>query len=177
MDFESFIAAVIEFTRVHQYWMPVVIFLLAFGESLALISLFIPATVILMGLSVLIGETGQPFWLIWLAATLGAFVGDWVSYGVGYYYKFRVYRIWPFSKRPALLIKGQRFFDKWGIWSVLLGRFLGPFRATIPLIAGICMMPKRYFQWSNLLSAMIWAFGILAPGALGIQWFSNGVSF
>ena len=173
MDLESFIATITEFTRAHQYWAPVIIFFLAFGESLALISLFIPATVILIGLSVLIGEAGLSFTLIWAAAALGAFVGDWVSYGIGYYYKLRVYNMWPFTKKPELLIKGQGFFDKWGIWGVFFGRFLGPFRATIPLIAGICMMPKRHFQWSNFFSAMIWAFGVLAPGAFGMQWLSD----
>ncbi|MHC5224549.1 DedA family protein [Ignatzschineria sp. LJL83] len=175
MEFESFVTTITEFTREHQYWAPVIIFLLAFGESLALVSLLIPATVILVGLSVLIGESGLSFWMVWIAATLGAFLGDWVSYGIGYHYKLRVYNMWPFTKKPELLVKGQGFFDKWGIWSVFLGRFLGPFRATIPLIAGICMMPKRYFQWSNILSAMIWAFGILAPGAFGIQWLSKWI--
>lgn len=169
MDLESLITTITEFTRAHQYWAPVIIFILAFGESLALISLFIPATVILVGLSVLIGETGLPFWFIWIAAASGAFVGDWVSYGIGYHYKWRIYKMWPFTKKPELLTKGQGFFDKWGIWSVFFGRFLGPFRATIPLIAGICMMPKHHFQWSNFFSAMIWAFGVLAPDAFGIQ--------
>lgn len=173
MNLDLVITAITDFIREHQYWAPIIIFLLAFGESLALISLFIPATVILVGLSVLIGESGLSFWLIWLAATLGAFMGDWVSYAIGYHYKLRVYKMWPFTKKPELLIKGQGFFDRWGIWSVFFGRFLGPFRAVIPLIAGICMMPKRHFQWANILSAMIWAFGILAPGALGLQWLSH----
>lgn len=170
MTLDTVITAITEFTRAHQYWAPVIIFLLAFGESLALVSLLIPATVILVGLSVLIGEAGLSFWLIWLAASLGAFLGDWVSYWIGFRYKLRVYNMWPFTKKPELLRKGQGFFDKWGIWSVFFGRFLGPFRATVPLIAGICMMPKRYFQWANFFSAMIWAFGVLAPGAFGIQW-------
>lgn len=173
LSLDTFITGITEFAREHQYWAPVIVFALAFGESLALISLFIPATVILVGLGVLIGETGLSFWLVWLAATLGAFIGDWVSYWLGFRYKLKVYNMWPFKNKPQLLERGQGFFDKWGIWSVFFGRFLGPFRATIPLIAGICMMPKRYFQWSNIASAMIWAFGILAPGTFGIQWLSK----
>lgn len=170
LSVDTIIATITEFTRVHQYWAPVIVFVLAFGESLAVISLLIPATVILVGLGVLIGESGLSFWMVWLAAALGAFLGDWVSYWIGFRYKLQVYNIWPFKSRPHLLQKGQGFFDRWGIWSVFFGRFLGPFRATVPLIAGICMMPKRYFQWSNFISAMIWAFGILAPGAFGVQW-------
>ena len=103
MTLDTVITAITEFTRAHQYWAPVIIFLLAFGESLALVSLLIPATVILVGLSVLIGEAGLSFWLVWLAASLGAFLGDWVSYWIGFRYKLRVYNMWPFTKKPELL--------------------------------------------------------------------------
>lgn len=173
MSIDTIITTITTFTHEHQYWAPVIVFALALGESLAVISLLIPATVILVGLGVLVGEAGLSFWSVWLAATLGAFFGDWISYWIGYRYKLRVYKMWPFRDKPQLLERGQGFFDRWGIWSVFFGRFLGPFRATIPLIAGICMMPKRHFQWSNIASAMIWAFGILAPGAFGFQWLSD----
>ncbi|MFF1009169.1 DedA family protein, partial [Proteus mirabilis] len=39
----------------------------------------------------------------------------------------------------------------------------------------ICAMPQRYFQLANLASAMIWAFGILAPGAFGLQWLAKWI--
>lgn len=54
-----------------------------------------------------------------------------------------------------------------------IGRFFGPLRAVIPLVAGICAMPKHYFQLANLLSAMVWAFAILAPGAFGLSWLAQ----
>ncbi|WP_424679750.1 DedA family protein, partial [Escherichia coli] len=67
------------------------------------------------------------------------------------------------------------FFNRWGVWGVFIGRFFGPFRAIVPLVAGICAMPQRYFQLANLASAMIWAFGILAPGAFGLQWLAKWI--
>jgi membrane protein DedA with SNARE-associated domain len=34
-------------------------------------------------------------------------------------------------------------------------------------------MPQRYFQLANLLSAILWGFAMLAPGAFGIQWLNG----
>ncbi len=67
------------FIRAHQVWAAPIVFVLAFGESLAFLSLLLPATFILLGLGALIGETGIPFWPIWAAAAAGAFLGDWLS--------------------------------------------------------------------------------------------------
>ncbi|OYY82354.1 MAG: DedA family protein, partial [Rhizobiales bacterium 35-66-30] len=41
----------------------------------------------------------------------------------------------------------------------------GPARAVVPLIAGILAMPQIPFQVANVLSALVWAFVMLAPGA------------
>lgn len=80
MTFNDAITTTIDFVRVHEAWAIPIVFILAFGESLAFLSLLLPATVILLGLGALIGESGIPFWPIWAAAAAGAFFGDWVSY-------------------------------------------------------------------------------------------------
>ncbi len=38
-----------------------------------------------------------------------------------------------------------------------IGRFFGPVRATVPLVAGMMGMHRRRFQIANILSAIIWA--------------------
>lgn len=161
---------VIAFVRDNQQWTILVVGVLAFGESLAVISLLVPATAILFGLGALIGAGGVAFWPIWFAAFVGAFLGDWVSYVIGQRIGWRVVEIWPLRRRPDIVINGHRFFERWGVWSVFIGRFFGPLRAIVPLVAGICQMSRLPFMIGNLLSAMIWAFGILAPGAFGIVW-------
>ena len=68
--------ATLEFIRANQAWAAPVVFLLAFGESLAVISVLLPATAILFGLSGLLGASGIAFWPCWAAAALGAILGD-----------------------------------------------------------------------------------------------------
>lgn len=172
---EVWISLITDFVRQHQVWAIPIVFLLAFGESLAFLSLLLPATIILLGLGALIGEAGIPFWPIYFAAVAGGFFGDWLSYWVGDHYQQRVYGLWPFTRHPAMLARGHVFFARWGIAGVFLGRFFGPLRAVVPLVAGLCGMSRLGFQLANLLSAALWAFGLLAPGAFGLRWLARFV--
>ena len=126
-------------------------------------------------LGALVGEAGIPFWPIYFAAVAGGFLGDWLSYWVGDHYQQRVYGLWPFTRHPAMLERGHVFFARWGIAGVFLGRFFGPLRAVVPLVAGLCGMSRLGFQLANLLSAALWAFGLLAPGAFSLRWLARFV--
>jgi membrane protein DedA with SNARE-associated domain len=162
--------AILAFVREQEIWAAPIVFVLAFGESLAFVSLLLPATVILFGIGGLIGATGIGFWPIWIAAASGAALGDWFSYWLGSHYKREIARVWPLSRRPNLLPRGEAFFRKWGTAGIFLGRFFGPLRSAVPLVAGICAMPWMPFQIANVASAVVWATGILTPGAIGIGW-------
>ena len=163
--------ALMEAVRAHETLILLVVFALAFGESLAVVSVFLPATALLAGGAGITSAAGMNFWMPWLAATAGAAAGDWVSYVLGFRFGPAVASAWPLSRRPELLIRGRAFFERWGIASVFLGRFFGPLRCIVPLIAGICAMPFIPFQISNILSAALWAAGVLAPGHLAVMWF------
>lgn len=161
---------VLEFVKTHEAWAAPIVFVLAFGESLAFISLLLPATAILFATGGLIGATGIPFWPIWTAAAVGAIMGDWVSYWAGFHYKHRITEMWPLSRNPAMIVRGEAFFRRWGTASIFIGRFFGPLRCVMPLVAGIFAMRQLPFQIANIGSALIWATGILAPGTLGVRW-------
>jgi membrane protein DedA with SNARE-associated domain len=47
-----------------------VVLALAFGESLAFVSLLLPATALLAAAGGLLGSAGIPFWPIWAAAAI-----------------------------------------------------------------------------------------------------------
>lgn len=149
--------------------MPIV-FMLSFCESFAFVSLVVPATGILLGLGALIAAAGLEFWPIWVAAASGAVAGDWLAYTLAFRFKERIICIWPFSRHPQLISRGIDFFERWGIVAVFGGRFFGPFRAIVPIVAGLYAMPWLMFQIANFASAALWATGILTPGFLGAQW-------
>lgn len=173
MTIQDFINWTSQFIEHHQRWAVPVVFVLAFGESLAFLSLLLPATVILLAVGALLAESSLSFWWLWGAASLGAWLGDSVSYWVGFHFKHQIATWWPFSRNPGLLTRGHAFFERWGVLSIFFGRFFGPLRAIVPLVGGICAMPRIPFQIANLASACLWAFGMLAPGALAIPWLAQ----
>ncbi len=170
-DFGSLVSDTLAFVQQHQQWTVPLVFALAFGESLAVISLFIPATVLLLGVGALIEASGFSFWPVWFAAAAGAVIGDTASYAFGYHFKDGARNVWPLSRRPDLVIVGEAFFARFGVWSVAIGRFFGPARAIVPLIAGVVAMRQIPFQLANVGSAALWAFVMLAPGGAAMKMF------
>jgi len=164
MDFPTVAQNVVDFVRTNEAWAVPIVFALAFGESLAFISLLIPAWGALVAIGALIGTSGISFWPIWVSASIGAAVGDWVSYWVGLKLEHTVAHVWPLSRHPDLIPRGEAFMKKWGIPGIFIGRFFGPLRASVPLIAGIFEMPYWRFQLANFSSAFVWAWVLLKLG-------------
>lgn len=164
MGIEHIVGQVTEFVARHAAWAPPVVFALAFGESLAFISLLIPAFAALVAIGALLGPSGINFWPVWIAGALGAACGDWLSYWVGLKLEYSVAHIWPLSRHPQLLPRGERFVKAWGIPGIFIGRFFGPLRAVVPLVAGIFAMPFWLFQIANVTSALLWAAVLLTVG-------------
>ena len=156
---------VVDFVRAHEAWAGPIVFVLAFGESLAFISLFLPFWAMLVGIGALVTMSGLDFWTVWLSASLGAALGDWASYWIGARFQHRVTGWWPLSRYPQLLPRGEVFFHRWGWIAIVAGRFSGPLRATVPLAAGITRMPLLTFQIANVGSALLWAGALMLPGA------------
>ena len=148
----------------HQAWAAPIVFALCFAESLAFISLLIPAWAALVGIGAIISASDLNFWPIWIAGSLGAALGDWLSYWVGLKLENRVYHMWPLSQHPDLIPAGEAFIRKWGAFGIFIGRFSGPLRASVPLVAGMFAMPYWRFQIANFTSAFVWAAVLLTLG-------------
>jgi membrane protein DedA with SNARE-associated domain len=161
---------IVEFVKANETWAVPIVFALAFGESLAFISLVLPSTVVLLGIGGLIGASGIDFWRLWLAAGLGGSLGYTISYWAGAYFKDSIVRFWPFSRHPELLPRGERFFKRFGVLAVFFGHFFGPLRAVVPVVAGTYSMPQSHFQAANVSSSFLWALGVMGPSTLGVKW-------
>jgi membrane protein DedA with SNARE-associated domain len=157
MGFDWSGESILEFVRTHQAWAAPIVFVLAFCESLAFVSLVLPAWAVLVGIGALVGASGISFWPVWVAGSVGAALGDWLSYWIGLKLEKTVYHTWPLSRHPELIPKGEAFVKKWGALAIFIGRFSGPLRATVPIVAGIFAMPFWRFQVANWTSAFVWA--------------------
>jgi membrane protein DedA with SNARE-associated domain len=158
--------AVSEFTIANAEWAPLIIFVLGFAESVAILSLLVPSTVILLAVGAIIAVGGLPLLPLIIAAAVGAFLGDWFSYTLGRWFKKPILNAWPMRTMPDAVARAERIFATYGFVGVFFGRFIGPLRAIVPLICGILQMPFLIFQGVNAASAICWATLVLGGGAL-----------
>jgi membrane protein DedA with SNARE-associated domain len=165
--FDDLGSVAVDFMREHAAWAVPATFIIAFLESLAVVSLFVPATVMLLGLGALVAAGAVGFWEVFAAGVAGAVLGNALSYWAGRRFKDSIAHCWPFRQRPELLSRGHGFFEQHGGKSVFIGRFFGPTRAVVPLIAGMTAMPQRRFLTANVLSAIVWVLLSISPALWG----------
>jgi undecaprenyl-diphosphatase len=150
----------------HPGWGIAIVFLVSFVESLALIGILLPGIVILFGIGMLIGLGVMEMVPIWIAASLGAILGDSASYALGHRLRSHLLEVWPFSRYPGLMERGTRFFHAHGAKSVVAGRFIGPLRPIIPAVGGMMGMTPSRFLAVDIPAGIAWAPAFLLPGML-----------
>jgi membrane protein DedA with SNARE-associated domain len=161
---DDIVQPMLAFIAAHAHWAAVVMFVTAFGESFAFLSLLFPGTTLLIAAGTLMADGTLPYAPVLIGAVAGATLGDSVSYWIGRRFGGGIARLWPFSRNPEMLPAGIRFFERHGGKSVFIGRFFGPMRAVVPLAAGLMRMPRGWFWLTNVASALIWAPMLLFVG-------------
>ncbi|KTD35648.1 secretion system protein Y [Legionella moravica] len=164
--FADYVHPLTSWLQANPHWSLFITFIIALTESLAIIGSIVPGSVTMTGIGILAGSGIMRIDLTLIAATLGAVCGDSLSYFIGYFYSDQLLEIWPFKKYPYLLTYGKEFFSKHGGKSVLIGRFVGPLRSIIPVIAGIMHMKQWRFLLANVISAIGWSILYVIPGFL-----------
>jgi membrane protein DedA with SNARE-associated domain len=152
--------------REHHAWAGPLVGLLAFGESLAIVGILLPGTAVLVVAGGLVGAGIIDPAPVLLGAAIGAALGDAVSYYAGAFLGRRVVYRWPLIRYRRSIALARLFFRRFGFAAIFVGRFFGPVRSTVPLVAGMTGMGWRRFQIANVASAVVWAPVVLAPGWL-----------
>jgi len=148
----------------HPQWLGLAIFLLAVGECLAVVGLLVPGTVMLFGLAVLAGSIGLGLGHTLLLAYLGGLTGDLLSYLLGRRQHQRIRNLPYLRDHPQWLSAAETYFQRYGVVSLLIGRFIGPLRPLLPMVAGMLDMPFVRFLLVSLLASAGWAVAYLLPG-------------
>jgi len=156
----------LDWISLHPVWAGIVIFLVAMGESLAIVGMLVPGAALMIGFGTLISTGQLDFWSTCGWAVAGAIAGDSISFLLGHHYREQLTHFWPFNKHPQSLERGIAFFQRYGGKSVAIGRFVGPTRAIIPLVAGMMGMSPGRFIIANVISALAWAPIYLLPGMI-----------
>ncbi len=138
------------------------LFLIAFAESLPVIGLIVPGStlIVLAGFLALHGKGA--IIIIALTTLSGALLGDLFSYWLGVHSGSTLLKFRYFQRHHKLVTQAEKYFLNHGGKSIFFARFLGPIRGITPFIAGIAGMRGRPFCGYALVSAILW--GICYPG-------------
>ncbi len=161
---EAYFQEILLWVGQHPGFSGLIVFLVAMAESLAIVGMLVPGVAIMFGIGALVAADAIPFWWAMGWAVAGAVAGDGFSFWLGRHYRQRLTATWPFTRHPQTLERGMAFFQRYGGKSVAIGRFFGPVRAVIPLVAGMMGMNPWRFLVANVLSALAWAPAYLLPG-------------
>jgi membrane protein DedA with SNARE-associated domain/membrane-associated phospholipid phosphatase len=162
----EYIQPYLEFFTRHPGWAIAIVFLIAFGEALLIIGLFVPSTAVLVGAGMLVGTGHLEFWPVFVATAFGAILGDQLSYWAGRLFGERLKTLWPLNRYPVLASRGEDFVRKHGGKSIAIGRFVPGVKAVVPGIVGMFGMGQAYFAAINVTSGVFWTAAHVLPGML-----------
>ncbi|MEM9027105.1 MAG: DedA family protein [Pseudomonadota bacterium] len=161
---EAMTRAALAFIAENSAFVPVLVFFLGLGESIVIVSLFIPSTALFLAIGAADSAAGGTFLPVWLAGSAGAMLGDVISFAVGRYFREDLVRFWPFSRYPDLFDRCRGLFQRWGLLAIMAGKFMGTARPFLPVVAGAMTMPWPQFVFASFASSLAWAGLLLAPG-------------
>lgn len=130
----------------------------AFLECSLFLGLFVPgeSLIVIGGLFASRGELN--LWILWIIAFLGAYLGDIVGYLIGYFFGEQTVKAIGkrFGYKDEHFQKTHNFFEKWGVWAVIGGRFLSIFRSLIPATVGTVKYSIHKFYLFDFIGSFLW---------------------
>lgn len=118
-----------------------------------------------------IGVPGIPFELVWVAqgflihaekttlaeAVFWGTLGNGLGNVVGYLFGHKIAAYLPKKVREAVQFEEvKRWYDRHGVWVIVVSRWFGFFRTPFILYAGLAGVRFWTYTWSSFLGAALW---------------------
>jgi membrane-associated protein len=136
-----------------------------FIETALLVGFFLPGDSLLFSAG-LVAAARSDVNIVILVFTvfLAAFIGDQVGYVLGRKIGRPYFQKRNSKRMQKMLLKSERFYEKYGWWSVVIARYIPWVRTFVPPIAGTVKMNYYKFLSANALGAFLWGVGITLAG-------------
>lgn len=156
-----------------------VVTLIIFVETGVVIMPFLPGDSLLFVSGAVAAITGVNIHLFVAILIAAAVLGDSVNYAIGRRVGLKVFDNKD-SKifRQEYLIKTQAFYDKYGAFSIVMGRFVPIVRTFVPFLAGVARMPYPKFFAYNVLGGFVWITSLMYTGYIfgNLPWVKENLS-
>jgi membrane-associated protein len=136
-----------------------------FAETGLAVGFFLPGDSLLVVSGLFAAASKLNIWLVMLAFFLGSVIGDSTGYWTG-----RVMGKTLFNRessrifKPSRVEKAHAFFEKYGVKTVILARFVPIVRTFAPLVVGAAEMPYSKFLPFSIVGGLLWISTMVLAG-------------
>jgi membrane-associated protein len=168
----------------HAWVLFAVLFIVIFAETGLVVFPLLPGDSLLFLAGTVVAASGINVHLLTLTLFLAAVLGDSVNYGIGRYVGPKAFhrpqdsRLGRFLK-PEYLDRTHRFYEKYGGFTIVIGRFVPIVRTFAPFLAGVGAMAYHTFLSYNVIGAAVWVSLLVYAGYLfgNIPWVKDNLAF
>ena len=141
--------------------------IILFAECGLLVGFFLPGDTLLFaaGIAIAIGTVKTSLAAYLVVAPIAAVAGNLVGYWIGYRAGPMVFQR-PDARffRPEYVTRSQEFFDRFGSWTIVVGRFVPIVRTVATVMAGVAKMRFARYALFSIIGGILWSDGVLLLG-------------
>jgi undecaprenyl-diphosphatase len=150
----------------HPHWTLLFVFLCCLGESIIVLGVLIPTTLVLLATGALVGLGSLGFWPAVAAAVAGAVAGDSVNFWAGRHWGSRALESHYAQRYQDAIARSRKLFENHGAKALVIARFIGLVRPFVAAIAGAYRMTALRFLGVEFLASLVWAAPIIVVGVV-----------
>jgi membrane-associated protein len=167
----------------HAWLLFAALFIVIFAETGLVVFPLLPGDSLLFLAGTVAAASGINVHLLVVTLLVAAVLGDSVNYGVGHFVGPKVFRrpedsfLGRFLK-PEYLERTHRFYEKYGGFTIVIGRFVPIVRTFAPFLAGVGSMAYRTFLSYNVIGAVAWVSSLVYAGYVfgNIPWVKDNLA-
>jgi len=158
------------------------LFIVIFAETGLVVFPLLPGDSLLFLAGTVVAASGLDIHILVLTLFAAAVLGDSVNYAVGHFIGPIAFQrpqdtwLGRFLK-PEYLERTHRFYEKYGGFTIIIGRFVPVVRTFAPFFAGVGAMTYRKFLAFNVIGAAAWVGALAYAGYLfgNIPWVKDNL--
>jgi membrane-associated protein len=144
-----------------------ILFAIIFCETGLVVTPFLPGDSLLFAVGALASTGALDVYIVAVLLMLAAIIGDSTNYWIGYLIGPRVFS--SESSRwlnRSHLERTRKFYEKYGVKTVVIARFMPIVRTFAPFVAGIGRMNYLRFLTFSVLGSILWIGSFVTAGYL-----------
>ena len=150
-----------EYLSLNPEYAWLLVFAFAFGESMIITGAFLPSAILFSICIYLYNTDIMSIYIIASVAVIGAHLGDLAGFFLGKTIGPNIINMKFFQKRQKAINRVEKFLDRFGPYTVILGRFIPAIRPLTPFLLGITDLNSIKFYRADVIACLAWGIALI----------------